>query len=126
MVEPSHIRIGNIFLIDGVIKPLKSANFVNGKLRTPEQLEHLSITKEMLKYNFGFTVTDMGDYWQCELEAFVMIQPKFQFGKFEMPYIYGYKTFEPKSYKFQHVHQLQNVYYFIEQKELIWKPSKAM
>ena len=80
------------------------------------------ITKEILRDKFEFAIHDLGDFWQCELDDFVLIQAKFQFTKgVEMPFVMRLKTTVPKSISFTEVHHLQNVYYFIQKTELVWK-----
>lgn len=81
------------------------------------------LTKTILRDNLGFEVHDMGDYWQCEKEDFVLIQPKFIIElDAELPFVFGYKTTVSKTISFTHLHHLQEVYKVMQQKELVWKP----
>lgn len=96
----------------------------NARENDSRKTNSVIITREVLRDNLGFSVHDLGDFWQCEKEDFVLIQPKFQLapGR-EMPFIFGYKsnTSEPKTVSFTEVHHLQNFYFYFQQKELIWE-----
>ena len=124
MIKLKELRVGNQYLpTDGGIRPMEitaddlkafSSGAVYGK--------PIDITKGILRDNLGFAIHDMGDFWQCEKEDFVLIQAKFQLApNKEMPYTLPLKTTVAKSISFKHIHHLQNVYFYIQQKELIWE-----
>ncbi len=117
MIDIKDLRDGNIINYDG----LKSFSYLYYDIL--EDLIPVKLTREILKNNLGFEVHDMGDYWQCENEDFVLIQPKFLImPSIEIDYIFAFKTTIGRSIGIKHVHHLQNIYYFTIQKELKWKP----
>ncbi len=126
MIKKEDIRIGNVLKQDSqVIIIDEDILEVLMAVRNYDNFYELNLTKDILRDNFGFAIHDMGDFWQCEFEEFVLIQPKFQLKPgHEMPFVLGLKTTVPKSISIKEVHHLQNVYYFIEQKELIYKVTK--
>lgn len=123
MIEPKELRLSNL-IIDQFGRQLvidEDEMEVLMAVRNWVDIKPVILTKEILKNNLGFSVHDMGDYWQAELGEFVMIQPRF--AAIELPWILGFKVLTPRSIKIQYVHQLQNIYQVIEQKDLIWTPS---
>ena len=70
----------------------------NGKdcyLRIEESVSHtykiihfapLPLTKEILRDNLGFEISDMGDFWQCQREDFILLQIKLSIGN--MPFMF--------------------------------------
>ncbi len=79
----------------------------------------MPLTLEILRDNLGFEVYDMGDFWQCEKEDFVLIQVKLSVG--EMPYMFVLKSSIKESVNFYHVHHLQNTYLDLKGELLEWK-----
>lgn len=76
------------------------------------------LTKEILKHNFGFDVHDMADYWQCELEEFVLVQVKFEVIKGQsLPFILAGKD----PVEIEKVQDLQIKYKEIKGVELSWQ-----
>jgi hypothetical protein len=84
-----------------------------------ENFEPLPLTKEILKNNLGFEVTDMGDFWQAEKEDFVLIQIKLSIGS--MPFMFVLKSSIKESVNFYYVHHLQNTYLDLKGELLLWK-----
>lgn len=84
-----------------------------------EYMNPLPLTKEILRDNLGFDISDMGDFWQCQKEDFVLIQIKLQFGN--MPYMFVLKSSIKESVNFYYVHHLQNTYLDLKGELLVWK-----
>lgn len=121
VIEPKELRLANVIInADEKIVELDEDRIeILMAVRDWSLIKPLPLTKKILKENLGFNVHDMGDYWQAERGHFVMIQVKF--GDVEMPWSFGYKTMVPKTINIKFVHQLQNIYSVIEQKELVWQ-----
>lgn len=127
MIEAKEFQLGGVFtdsfgdqavLDEDSLETLLSVRNYNDWKPVP-------LTKEILKQNLGFEVHDLGEHWQAEHGDFVIIQPKFQMVEgVEMPWVMGYKTTISRTYSFTSVHQLQNVYYIMEKRELPWKQTK--
>lgn len=76
------------------------------------------LTKEILKYNLGFEVHDMGDFWQFERGDFVLIQPKNEvIPGIKLPFIMAGKDAQT----INDVHELQNLYQDLKGETLTWK-----
>ncbi len=87
--------------------------------------EPVYLTRQNLRDNLGFTITDLGDYWQAEKGDFVLNQLKFQIlNGIEMPFVFSFKTSSPKMRRFDYVHDLQNFYLQIQQESLEWMVKK--
>ena len=84
-----------------------------------KDIEPLPLTKEILKNNLGFEVTDMGDFWQAEKGDFVLIQIKISIGS--MPFMFVIKSSIKESVNFYYVHHLQNTYLDLKGELLVWK-----
>lgn len=105
----------------GVITLIQEDSFTVSNHYPGKWFEAMNITKEILKDNLGFTIHDMGDFWQCEKEDFILVQPKLQLGAIEMPYIFVLKSSINGSVQFKHVHHLQNTYLDLKGELLQWK-----
>lgn len=80
------------------------------------------LTLKIIRDNLGFHVSDMGDFWQCELNDFVLVRPKFHLkAGVDIPFVFGFKTTTPHSITFQYAHHLQIVYRSLFNKDLEWK-----
>lgn len=132
MINKEELAIGNavFYEVEDRLDKRKKWNEVN--FIEAEDLVYLSknnddkynpieLTKEVLKNNLGFEVTDMGDFWQAQNEDFVLVQIKFNFGNVQMPWIFMINSSMQGSIKFNSVHHLQNTYYDLKGKELKWK-----
>lgn len=80
----------------------------------------IPLTKELAR-DLGFTVTDMGDFWEFTKGDFTLIQLKVPMtGKVLIPF-YILHSEKSKYIKVPYVHKLQNLYYEIEGTELTLK-----
>lgn len=124
------LRLKNIIkLKNGLLKEvvLISDDKINvGDIYGDERLLHLKVkvfpvelTKEILRDNLGFEISDMGDFWQCQKEDFVLIQIKLSIGS--MPYMFVLKSSIKESVNFYYVHHLQNTYLDLKGELLLWK-----
>lgn len=95
----------------------KAPAIVGGLTSLPNK--PMPLTKEILRDNLGFEISDMGDFWQCQKEDFVLIQIKLSFGN--MPYMFMLKSSIKESVNFYYVHHLQNTYLDLKGELLLWK-----
>ena len=118
-IELYELRVGNAVycLISRNRKVITS--IVKGGQIDNNQYEPIPITKENLRDNLGFSIIDMGDFWQCEKEDFILIQVKLSFGT--MPYMFVLKSSIKESVNFYHVHHLQNTYLDLKGELLLWQ-----
>lgn len=132
LINPRHLRYDNyvlrngepcrIYMVEFKYKSIWVINDLKVDERTINDLfETLLLTKEILRDNLGFSIHDMGDFWQCEKEDFILIQPKIQLGIIEMPYIFVLKSSINGSVTFKYVHHLQNTYLDLKGELLQWK-----
>ena len=117
------LRIGNMFLYNGKQLLCNDEILISildkDGLLMFEKLEPLPLTKEILRDNLGFDISDMGDFWQCQREDFILIQVKISFGT--MPYMFVLKSSIKESVNFYYVHHLQNTYLDLKGELLQWK-----
>jgi len=117
MIE-NELRIGNYVIdVDNSIIKISCGTAIDGVW------EPINLTKEWL-LKFGF---DNKDYKQgyigimCESTDFVLTEP-YTLGKWQEFYIWSFDNYKFVSIK--HVHQLQNLFYFISKEELNIKQNK--
>lgn len=130
LLNPRHLRVENYVLRDGenqriyAIEHRYKNNWLINDLKIDDRtindvFQVLPLTKEILRDNLGFEVSDMGDFWQCQREDFILIQIKLQFGN--MPYMFVLKSSIKESVNFYYVHHLQNTYLDLKGELLLWK-----
>lgn len=133
MIKKEELRLNNLVTFEKRIFKIHSLADIFPTLDTIEfgigiidynNIEPISITKEILKNNLSFDVTDMGDFWQAQKEDFVIVQIKFNLGNVQMPWVFMINSSIKGSVKFDHVHHLQNTFFDLKGKELKWKNFK--
>lgn len=126
MIQSPDIRIGNIVLYFGKQTTIDEdllEIFLGA--RNYDDLEGVRITKEFLKEQAGFTIHDMGDFWQCEKGQFILYQPKFQILGKEAPFVCRFQLTIPRSKSFTEIHKLQNFYYETVGEEMLWNKGQS-
>lgn len=136
-IRIEELRVGNKILFGDIMGTITGLNhdsviFTQGHIQVEDidelesefdfnidRFEPLPLTKEILKNNLGFEVTDMGDFWQAEKEDFVLIQIKLSIGN--MPFMFVLKSSIKESVNFYYVHHLQNTYLDLKGELLLWK-----
>lgn len=111
-------RLNRICKVEEILKYEFKAPAIQGGI-TSLPNKPMPLTKEILKDNLGFDVTDMGDFWQAEKEDFVLVQIKLSIGN--MPYMFVLKSSIKESVNFYYVHHLQNTYLDLKGELLTWK-----
>jgi hypothetical protein len=88
---------------------------------SPQIISPLPLSVEILKDNLGFKVDDMGDFWQCQKDDFLLNNAKFILSpKKIMPFVHGFKTTVPRGLNFTNVHHLQAHFLFTRLEKLPW------
>lgn len=124
MIQTNELRIGN-YLSDKegrlckveFISPEEFRAYAIAGGRTTLPNEKIKFNKEWAK-KLGFTITDMGDFWEFEKNGFTMIQLKIPITGKELPPFYMLHSKKPQYIKIHHVHKLQNLYFEITEQEL--------
>lgn len=124
MITINELRIGN-YLSDRegrlckveFISPeeFRAYAIKGGKTSLPN--EKIKLTKEWAR-NLGFTVTDLGDFWEFEKNGFILIQLKIPITGKELPPFYILHSKKSQHIKIHYVHKLQNLYFEIKEEEL--------
>lgn len=124
MITVNELRIGN-YLSDKkgrlckveFISPeeYRAYAIVGGSTSLPN--EKILLTKEWAR-DLGFTVTDLGDFWEFEKNGFILIQLKIPITGKELPPFYILHSKKSQHIKIHHVHKLQNLYFEIKDEEL--------
>lgn len=87
-----------------------------------EEPEPIPLTKEIAR-DFGFKIVDMGDHWEFNLGNFQLIQIKSTIKGTDLPpfiILHGKVT---RRITVKYVHKLQNLFFELEEKELIYNPK---
>jgi hypothetical protein len=87
-------------------------------VRNYDELNGINLTKEWCR-DFGFEITDMGDFWEYNKGDFQLIQFKVPLTNKVLEPVYVLHSKKSKHIKVPYVHKLQNLYYEIEETELI-------
>ena len=128
MINSYNLRVGN-YLQDGegrwcrvevINKRSFSAPAINGAFTTHGHTG-ITLTKEIAS-DFGFIITDFGDYWEFERRGFILVQFKLKVGVKVKDLVPSYilPSTQPKHIKVPTVHKLQNLYSEIMEEELTY------
>lgn len=125
VVSIEEFRIGNIVSIMGEEFPLTENRFLR-VLNKQYEVDAVTLTREKLK-QFGFEITDLGDFWQCQKEDFILIQLKLSIipGK-ELPFTFVLKSSIEEVLNISTVHHLQNLYYDLKGKALTYQTQPSV
>lgn len=98
-------------------KEFRAPAIVGGLTSLPNS--NIILTKEVAK-KFGFEIVDMGDFWEFNLGDFQLIQLKSHMLPVEPVPFYVLHSKKSRHIKVPFAHKLQNLYYAIEGKELVF------
>jgi hypothetical protein len=133
LIDPKHIRVGNLILtskeenqepfLRSVIKEIRKDHVIVDGERSVlfKDCAPLPLTVELLK-GCGFEITDFGDFWECKKDDFVLFQPRIELiPGLQMPFVFAIKSSIEGSVTFTETHHLQNTFLDLKQQELKWK-----
>ena len=135
MIDKHELRIGNLILtskdqgqkpyLRSVVKEIrKDRVIVDGDREVMlNDCSPLPITLELLN-GCGFEVSDLGDFWQCQKEDFILIHMKLSIMPgHKMPFMFAIKSSLEEAVLLTDIHHLQNLYRDLKSEELSWGNS---
>lgn len=76
------------------------------------------LTRQILKENFLFDITDLGNVWMAQIGSFVLIQPKCEAIQYELPFFHCKNPNQINSFTDRSINSVEDLQQFCKENNI--------